>query len=1121
MSNSNNGNNNNKPDRSEKDPKGSKGGEDTAPNSPPPEPTNAITFRGGGNTDLATFYWEAVEEGAAYYYDGGGSPRKGEGDKLILMFTESEWSAFQESVDYEPLMAYIDRIAKNPSDSGITFTFQSINLTIKNWEIIELQFVPADSDGDGIPTYAEDSLAEQGFGSKDSNDDGIDDSEQPNVAVLAWQDQQTFEDGNNGEEVADETIISIQITDGVNLLHTAKLSDIQVIDDENIGLPPVESPWSPLSFQLSPLDQEFLDDTDTDADGTQIKVLITFAQPSFPEASYQYWKYISEATLDAYADASESLFDLDGNQITVAGWYDFTALDQQLGTSGDGARFIFAGGLLTAIELTFTDNAFGDSNPLIHQIGDPGTFGLAQPTIDVTGVDDVSEGSFAVFTVSLSTALILATEISLALGDAGDTADGDDYDSNFTAFYIDGDDNKQSLTVTGGKITLPAGVSTFYVSVETTDDEVFEGDEFFTLTATIGDDGPSDSDTATIKDDGTGTVYDEYGEEDTEATPDSDTPTIAVTGVGDVSEGSYAVFTVTLSNASASATEISLELGDDSDTADAGDDYNSTFTAFYIDGDDNKQSLTVTGGKITLPAGVSTFYVSVETTDDDDFEDDEFFTLTATIGESGPSDSATATIKDDGTGIVYDEYGEEDTEAEPDNDIVATPAPPVINTAETMWFYSQSSSGYVSYLNRIIIQQDLEDLSTTFKVSLSIGGDARMGATSSGGVTVLSGNGTNSLVLSGTLADINAYIASNKIQYDPNGSGASAPFPDRTVTINLMDTDYTVLATDTMAIKYINAENRTTLGNAGLYDAGTKLVNWAAVNINANDMESNSGEKIVSSWSHGPEQQSSSSPNLTYKKGGSLINLIFTGDQLGSILLDTTLRNNLRDWFGESNDLNTGNTAWNAKVEKEWATERIGLAAGTVDYVVWDHVVPTSGNTHVVATSGSNLDYNASSDQKLLVGGTGDNILTGGSNHDILAGGNGNDTLRGNGGNDLLLGGDGNDTLEGGAGNDILSGGRGADKFVFAHHGSANSDKIVDYSLVEGDTIDVSALLTGGKTLAEDIRLVQVGRDITVQFQSAAETWSNVVTLVGYGTESDFDPVKIVGESSITDVLYI
>nr|WP_240549187.1 DUF5801 repeats-in-toxin domain-containing protein [Halomonas antri] len=77
------------------------------------------------------------------------------------------------------------------------------------------------------------------------------------------------------------------------------------------------------------------------------------------------------------------------------------------------------------------------------------------------------------------------------------------------------------------------------------------------------------------------------------------------------------------------------------------------------------------------------------------------------------------------------------------------------------------------------------------------------------------------------------------------------------------------------------------------------------------------------------------------------------------------------------------------------------------------------------------------------------------------------DTLSGGAGNDILIGGAGDDTLNGGAGNDTLVGGLGADTFAWklgdqGEEGSAAIDTVKDFSLEEGDSLDLSELLSDG-----------------------------------------------------------
>ena len=120
---------------------------------------------------------------------------------------------------------------------------------------------------------------------------------------------------------------------------------------------------------------------------------------------------------------------------------------------------------------------------------------------------------------------------------------------------------------------------------------------------------------------------------------------------------------------------------------------------------------------------------------------------------------------------------------------------------------------------------------------------------------------------------------------------------------------------------------------------------------------------------------------------------------------------------------------------------------------------------------------------------------------------------------DMLLGGAGNDTLNGGIANDILSGGIGADRFVFAETGALNSDNIVDYSFVDGDTIDLSALLDpdfdAGQPISDFVRLVQSGSNITVQvdIDGGANSFADVATLTSYGTSSP-DIVRVTFEGA-------
>ena len=82
-----------------------------------------------------------------------------------------------------------------------------------------------------------------------------------------------------------------------------------------------------------------------------------------------------------------------------------------------------------------------------------------------------------------------------------------------------------------------------------------------------------------------------------------------------------------------------------------------------------------------------------------------------------------------------------------------------------------------------------------------------------------------------------------------------------------------------------------------------------------------------------------------------------------------------------------------------------------------------------------------------------------GSGNDHVTGNAADNTIEGGAGNDTLLGAGGNDVLVGGAGADTLTGGTGGDAFSYASAGDAG-DTITDFSLAQGDRVDIGALLT-------------------------------------------------------------
>ncbi|NOI91723.1 retention module-containing protein [Vibrio splendidus] len=116
-------------------------------------------------------------------------------------------------------------------------------------------------------------------------------------------------------------------------------------------------------------------------------------------------------------------------------------------------------------------------------------------------------------------------------------------------------------------------------------------------------------------------------------------------------------------------------------------------------------------------------------------------------------------------------------------------------------------------------------------------------------------------------------------------------------------------------------------------------------------------------------------------------------------------------------------------------------------------------NLNIVANP-IDLDLSSETDDVQLLASNFDTNLTGGTGNDRLVGGSGDDTL---------IGGDGNDTLIGGGGSDILTGGNGMDSFVWLNIEDGVEDTITDFSLSEGDQIDLREVLPELKNTSPDM----------------------------------------------------
>ncbi|MCR9984188.1 calcium-binding protein [Vibrio alginolyticus] len=242
-----------------------------------------------------------------------------------------------------------------------------------------------------------------------------------------------------------------------------------------------------------------------------------------------------------------------------------------------------------------------------------------RPTVSISDTGIVDEGDIATFTVSLSNASEGTVQVQLTLNtDETEVDDLGSLEYNTGAGWV--------AVPVDGIVTVPAMLTEFDVRIATIDDEVYEGPEDFSVTVTgLGAVQGTDTGLATIVDDGTKT--------------DDDRPTVSISDAGTIDEGSFATFTVSLSNASEAALQVQLTLNlDETEVGDLGTLEYNTGSGWV--------SVPVSG-IVTVPAGMTEFDLRIESIDDGVYEGPEDFSVTVTgLGAVQGSDTGLATIVD-------------------------------------------------------------------------------------------------------------------------------------------------------------------------------------------------------------------------------------------------------------------------------------------------------------------------------------------------------------------------------------------------------------------------------------------------------------------------------------------
>jgi hypothetical protein len=257
---------------------------------------------------------------------------------------------------------------------------------------------------------------------------------------------------------------------------------------------------------------------------------------------------------------------------------------------------------------TFNVNLLTPTNATIADNLGVGTIVDDDTAVSIASISSPTapEGTNLVYSVTLTGSSTTPSTFALTLG--GGTASTVDYT---TATFSNG------VTLSGGALTVPPGVSGFTVTLPTVNDTLVEVAE--TVPLTIGSAS------------GVGTITDN----DTAPTITSvDDPLDGGINSVTVAEGTSAVFTVALSNASSTDTIYPLVLSAGS----------ALLTSDYTNALTFSAGVSLSGGNVTVPAGVTSFTVTVPTVND-------------AINEPSPETFTLAVGGVTGTGYINDNDG--------------------------------------------------------------------------------------------------------------------------------------------------------------------------------------------------------------------------------------------------------------------------------------------------------------------------------------------------------------------------------------------------------------------------------------------------------------------------------
>ncbi len=239
------------------------------------------------------------------------------------------------------------------------------------------------------------------------------------------------------------------------------------------------------------------------------------------------------------------------------------------------------------------------------------------------------------------------------------------------------------VAYTSGTVTLnSSGKLLVRTSLSPEQEAASDNGETFTITAT-NTGGTAAAGTGAIKDDGTGTIFNEDGTENTTA-PKDDDRVLTVNSITVNEASPTAVFEV--SGAAGQLTTLALANGTTTGLTGL-EYYNGTAWVAYTSGTVTLNS----SGKLLVRTSLSPEQEAAS-------DNGETFTITAT-NTGGTAAAGTGAIKDDGTGTIFNEDGTENTTAPKDDDRVLTVNSITVNEASpTAVFEVSGAAGQLTTL---------------------------------------------------------------------------------------------------------------------------------------------------------------------------------------------------------------------------------------------------------------------------------------------------------------------------------------------------------------------------------------------------------------------------------------